>query len=393
MQTSLDFANTEQAFRQVSDAQLYASYRLFKLFQIPSLVVAGPLVAEKFLRWHVPFVRPFVKGIFRHFCAGENLTECLSRVAALRAHGVGSILDFATENMQDETALDETAAETIRNIEFASSNPGIPFCVFKPSGMIRFELLEKVSANDILSAGERLEWQRGLARIERVADLALKKNIPLLVDAEESWVQPAIDDFVLSLMRRCNQERPLIYQTVQMYRHDRLLYINQLLKTAYQGGFIVAVKLVRGAYMEKERARAFRLRYASPIYPDKTHTDQAYNEALNVLLDAWPRVALCAGTHNEYSTNLLVQMMGQKGIAKDDRRLTFSQLYGMSDNITNILAHAGYQVAKYLPYGKLEHLLPYLARRARENSAIAGQSSRELALLQKELLRRKKIRP
>lgn len=385
---NLDFGNTAVAFQNLSTPRLRQSYRLFKLFQKTWLVKCAPTIATFTLKTGIPLGQLFSRSVFRHFCGGETIQECVQRIEELKRFGIGTILDYATEQLTREEEFKATAAENIRNIEFAAHHPEIPFCVFKPTGVMRSELLEKISANKPLSDSEKAEFARGRERFSSVCIQAEKYQVRLFVDAEETWMQAAIDQLVEEMMQIHNKKMPIVFNTVQMYRTDRLDYIKTLIDAGKKNQFYVGFKIVRGAYMEKERARAQRMGYPSPIYPTKEDTDNAYDTSLRLCADHWEHVSVCAGTHNEQSTQLLTELIAEKHLSKQDPRASFAQLLGMSDHLTFNLAHHHYNVAKYMPYGRLKQLLPYLARRAQENSAIQGQTARELLLIEKELKRR-----
>jgi proline dehydrogenase len=303
----------------------------------------------------------------------------------LSESGIGTILDYSVEGEETEAVFDHTGAEIIRTILAAANNPDIPFSVFKTTGIIRFALLEKKSSGLQLNETEQEEWNRGRNRFEQICQAAADNNVRIFVDAEESWIQPAIDALTEEMMEKMNRQKAIVYNTIQLYRHDRLEYLkHQITGTMHFLGF----KLVRGAYMEKERERAKQLGYTSPIQPDKQAADRDYDEALKQCVHHIDRVSICAGTHNENSSALLMDLMQEKGIEPADQRVYFSQLLGMSDHISFNLSNAGYNVAKYVPYGPVKAVIPYLTRRARENSSVAGQMGRELSLIEKELKRR-----
>lgn len=385
---SLDFGNTAVAFQNLSTPRLRQSYRLFKLFQKTWLVKVAPTVAEFTLKTGIPIGQLFSRSVFRHFCGGETIQECEARIAELKRFGIGTILDYATEHVTRDDEFAATIAETLRNIEFAATRPEIPFCVFKPTGVMRFELLEKISAKKPLSDSEKAEFELAKKRFASACAQAAKYKVRLFIDAEETWIQAVIDELVEEMMRIHNKTQPIIFNTVQMYRTDRLDYMKGVIEAAKKDQYHVGFKIVRGAYMEKERERAQRMGYPSPIYPTKADTDAAYDASLRMCADNWEHVSVCAGTHNEQSTTLLTELIEEKHLSKQDPRASFAQLLGMSDHLTFNLAHHHYNVAKYMPYGRLKRLLPYLARRAQENSAIQGQTARELQLIEKELKRR-----
>jgi proline dehydrogenase len=327
-------------------------------------------------------------SIFEQFCGGETIEESLTTAARLAKSGIGTILDHSVEGQEDEDTLDHTVQEILRTIAVAKQRTDIPFCVFKPTGIARFAMLEKASAGKLVEV-DQAEWARVEARMERICASAHAADVPVLVDAEESWIQPAIDAMVERMMDRFNRDRAIVYNTVQLYRHDRLAYLKAAHQRAVQGGHHYGVKLVRGAYMEKERARATELGYADPIQPDKAASDRDYDAAIRYCVDHLGNMAVVAGTHNEESSLLLAGLMNERGIEHADTRICFSQLLGMSDNISFNLAAAGYRVAKYVPYGPVREVLPYLIRRANENTSARGQTGRELGLILAEMKRRK----
>ncbi len=383
-----DFDDTAIAFQRLSMQQLRQSYRLFKLFQKPWLVKFAPNIADLTLRTGIPFERLFSRA-FKHFCGGQTMDDCGIRMEEMQRFAIGTILDYASEQLVREEEFEATITENIRNIEFAAkNNTTIPFCVFKPTGIMSIKLLEKVSAGQRLSGLERAAFQRGRERFAKVCAAAEKHQVRLFVDAEETWTQFAIDSLVDDMMRRHNKTMPIIFNTVQMYRTDRLNYLNTIIENAKADKFFAGFKIVRGAYMEKERERASRMKYPSPIYTSKEATDAAYDAAIRLCIDNREHVSVCAATHNERSTGLLTQLIAEKKLSRQDPSLSFAQLFGMGDHLTFNLAHHGFNVAKYMPYGRIKQLLPYLARRVRENSAIQGQTARELLLIEKELQRR-----
>lgn len=387
--SALDLANTEIAFARMSDGELQQAYWLFKLISNPFLVKCGPILASLSLKMRLP-VRGLIKStFFGQFCGGESIEECLPRVEGLHGDGVGTILDYASEASNSEDDFDRVVAETKRTIDLAAGNPGIPFAVFKPSGIARFDLLEKKDRHLDLSLSEREEFSRIEGRFEILCSYAFEKGVRLLIDAEESWIQASIDQIVRRMMQAYNQISPIVYNTFQMYRRDRLDYLRQCYGDAAAGNYYLGVKLVRGAYLEKETSRAKRLFYKSPLHASKEATDQDFNLALRFCVEHRDRIALCAGTHNERSTKILSQLLDEYSIDKGDKGFYFAQLLGMSDHLTFNLAGTGHNVCKYVPYGPLDYLLPYLSRRAEENSAIKGQAGRELSLIHAEIKRRR----
>lgn len=386
-----DLSNTAIAFRDKSNTDLWRATWLFRIIGNQTISRTGQAFTKVAMALHLPIRGAIKATIFKQFCGGENITESLETAAFLAKSGIGTILDHSVEGQDDEAALDHTVAEILRTIEVAKARKDIPFCVFKPTGISRSRLLADVSAGKQLSAAEQAEWKRVEARIEKLCQAAHAADIPLLIDAEESWLQPAIDTLVESMMLRFNTKRAIVYNTLQMYRHDRLAYLKASYAKAEAAGHHIGLKLVRGAYMEKERERAAEMGYPSPIHADKAGTDGAYDAAVTYCLDHLDRIAFMAGTHNEHSSLLLARQMKEQGIANDDDRICFAQLLGMSDNISYNMAAAHYRVAKYVPYGPVRKVLPYLIRRAAENTSVKGQTGRELGLLLAERKRRKAV--
>jgi len=385
----VSFENTDIAFATRSNAQLRKAHLLFSSLSQPLLVRAGIPLSAWMVRVGFPGVSWAVKRtVFEQFCGGESIQECDAVIEALGRHGVQSILDYSVEGEKSEESFEATTRETIATIERAAGHPHIAFSVFKVTGLARFALLEKLGAGEALGADEQAEWGRVRARVLRLCQRAHELSVRIFIDAEETWIQDVIDGLAEEMMALLNRERAIVYNTYQMYRTASLGNLRAALERAKAGGYFLGAKLVRGAYMEKERERAKERGYPDPIQPDKATTDADYDRAMLLCVEHLERVALCAGTHNETSCMLLVQELGKRGIAPNDKRVFFSQLYGMSDNISFNLAKAGYNVAKYLPYGPVRSVLPYLIRRAQENSAIAGQGGREVRLLRNELQRR-----
>jgi proline dehydrogenase len=383
-----DLSDTRIAFAHKSDRALWKAYWLFKIIGTPTITKVGAGLTKAALAMHLP-IRGAVKAtIFEQFCGGETIEESLKTAHVLAKSGIGTILDHSVEGADDEGSLDHTVEEVLRTIAVAKGRKEVPFCVFKPTGIARVEILEKVSAKAALSASEEAEWQRAQQRMEKICAAAAAADVPTLVDAEESWIQDAIDHLVQRMMERFNTRHALIYNTVQLYRHDRLAFLKRSTEEAQAKGYFIGMKLVRGAYMEKERERAAEKGYPSPIQPDKAASDRDYDAALRFCVDHIDRVSIVAGTHNEQSSLLLARLMNERGIAHEDPRICFSQLLGMSDNISYNLAKAGYRVAKYVPYGPVREVMPYLMRRANENTSARGQSGRELSLIMQERKRR-----
>jgi len=383
------FDNTENAFKSKSNGELSRSYWLFKLIGNPALVTVGAAFGPLALKFG--FKGLIKSTIFKQFVGGENIHDCSRMIDHLAKYNIGTILDYSVEGKESEKDFEHCVEETIGTINKANANPKIPFCVFKVTGLARFTLLEKVSAAQKLSDSEQAEWERVRARVGKIAAAAAAAKQPLFIDAEESWIQPAIDALANENMAEFNKTAVIVYNTYQLYRHDRLQYLKNSYEQAIAGGYHLGAKLVRGAYMEKERERALAQGYHSPIQPTKEKTDEDYDAALNFCMDHIDRMAVCAGTHNENSSAFLVKLLSEKRIAANDSRVYFSQLLGMSDHISFNLSLNGYNVSKYVPYGPVAEVLPYLIRRARENTSVKGQTGRELSLIMKEKKRRASV--
>jgi len=383
------FNNTQVAFSLKSDTELDRAYFLFKLIDSEPLVRIGTAVTNFAIKAHLPVEGLIRATVFDHFCGGVSENDCLPVVDKMFTKGVSSVLDYSVEGKEEEEQFDAALEMTLRTIEFAEEKQSIPFAVFKPTGFGRFELYEKIGAKMTLTATEQEEWNRVVERFDKVCKTAHDKNVALLIDAEESWMQDAADEVVTQMMKKYNKEKAIVYNTLQMYRWDRLDYLKQLHEQAKAEGFFIGMKLVRGAYMEKEIKRAGEKGYASPICASKQATDDNYNAAVLYMVEHLDSMAIFAGTHNEDSSYMLMDLMEQKGIARNDERVFFGQLYGMSDNISFNLAANGYNNAKYLPFGPVRDVMPYLIRRAEENTSVAGQTSRELTLIKTERNRRK----
>lgn len=383
------FNNTQTAFSLKSDTELERAYFLFKLIDSQPLVRIGTAVTNFAIKAHLPVEGLIRATVFDHFCGGVNEDDCLPVVDKMFTKGVSSVLDYSVEGKEEETQFDAALAMTLKTVVFAAERAAIPFAVFKPTGFGRIDLYEKVGAKQTLTQEEQAEWERVVARFHTVCQEAHKRQVALLIDAEETWMQDAADDLVTEMMRTYNREKAIVFNTLQMYRWDRMDYLKKLHAQAQAEGFYIGMKLVRGAYMEKENARAQERQYTSPICVSKQATDDNYNASVDYMVAHLDRMAIFAGTHNEESSYRLMQLMQQKGIAKNDPRIWFGQLYGMSDNISYNLAAHGYNVAKYLPFGPVRDVMPYLIRRAEENTSVAGQTSRELMLLKTERERRK----
>ena len=384
----VSFDNTENAFKAKSNSDLNRSYWLFKLVSNPALVNIGAKTAPIGLA--IGFKGLIKSTIFKQFVGGETINDCDKTIAELGKYNIGTILDYSVEGKESEKDFDACLKETIETIHKAKNEKRIPFCVFKVTGLARFALLEKVSAREALTDSEKKEFDRVKQRVHAICKEAHAANQAIFIDAEESWIQLAIDDLADEMMWLFNKERPLVYNTYQLYRHDRLNFLRTSLQKAAFQNYYLGAKLVRGAYMEKERKRAVEKNYPSPINPDKAATDKLYNEAIKFCIDNGSRVAFCAGTHNEESSLYLAKLMAETRLENNNPHVSFAQLFGMSDHISYNLSLAGYNVAKYVPYGPVKEVLPYLIRRAQENTSVKGQTGRELSLIIKEKARRKK---
>ncbi|WP_396209062.1 proline dehydrogenase family protein [Flavobacterium sp.] len=383
------FDNTQVAFSLKSDTELKRAYFLFKMIGSQPLVKIGTAVTHFALKAHLPVEGLIRATVFDHFCGGVNEVDCLKVVDKMFTKGVSSVLDYSVEGKEEEAQFDAALAMTLKTITFAKEREAIPFAVFKPTGFGRIDLYEKVGEKTNLTVAEEAEWQRIITRFDTACKAAFENDVFLLIDAEESWMQDAADAIVTDMMRTYNKQKAIVFNTLQMYRWDRLDYLKQLHELAKTEGFHIGMKLVRGAYMEKENDRAAAKGLQSPICVSKDATDINYNAAVLYMVEHLNQMAIFAGTHNEESSYKLMQLLNENGIAKDDKRIFFGQLLGMSDNISFNLAAHNYNVAKYLPFGPVRDVMPYLIRRAEENTSVAGQTSRELTLIEKEKKRRK----
>ncbi|MBR9984851.1 MAG: proline dehydrogenase family protein [Desulfosarcina sp.] len=385
----VSFEDTAIAFQHKSDRDLLLAYLIFVLTKNPFLVKFLSQAAKLTLSMGLP-VKPIIKAtVFKQFCGGEKKEEYSKVIANLGKAGIGTILDYSVEGTEDEAGFEGTKKELLNIIEQSKSNPNIPCTCMKITAIGSLELLEKITAKDSLSKDEQREWLQLQSRLDAICKAAHQANKPVYIDAEESWIQAGIDAMAEKMMSTYNKDKAIVFTTLQLYRWDRIDYFRRLIKQARTGSYKLGIKIVRGAYLEKERERASLLGYKSPINSSKLETDKEYNEAIGLCIENIDVVEICAGTHNENSCKLLVHYMTEKKLANNHPHIYFSQLYGMSDNISFNLASAGYNVSKYLPFGPVESTLPYLARRAEENTAIAGQMSKELETIAKELRRRK----
>ncbi|CAM3393915.1 proline dehydrogenase family protein [Aequorivita lipolytica] len=383
------FDNTKTAFRLKSDSELERAYFLFKMISKEPLVKIGTAVTKFALNINLPVEGLIRSTVFDHFCGGVSETDCMATVEKLSDVGVCSVLDFSVEGKEEEKYFDSAAAKVIELTQFAKNKKTMPFSVFKPTGFGRFKLLQKVTEKQDLTEAETLEWQKLEARYDQVSKVAHDCNIRLLIDGEESWMQDAADDLCEKMMEKYNKEKAIVFNTLQCYRWDRLDYMKKMHRRAKEKGYKLGFKIVRGAYMEKENERAAEKGYKTPICESKKATDDNFNEIMKYIMDNLIDIQLFVGTHNELSNYLAMEMMEEKGISKSDNHIWFGQLFGMSDHITFNLGAEGYNVTKYIPFGPVKDVMPYLIRRAEENTSVAGQTSRELTLLKKEKKRRK----
>ena len=392
---NISFDNTENAFAYKTDKELKGARFLFKTMEFSWFVQIGTRLTPFIMKTGLPVHGIIRKTIFKQFVGGETLEETAEVGAVLGKYGVQVILDYGVEGKQGEDSFDHATEEFIRVINYAATQKNIPFISIKVTGLARFELLQTLDEAPRLRSGihdheaETAEWDRVRERMYIICETAAEKNIGVLIDAEESWIQDPVDRLTIEMMQIFNKEKVIVYNTIQLYRHDRLHFLRLSHRIARQQGFMMGIKLVRGAYMEKERDRAYNKGYASPIQTNKENTDKDYNEAVDYCIQHIDQVSVIVASHNEESNLHTARLLDEKGIAHNHPHIHFSQLYGMSDNITFNLAKEGFNVSKYLPFGPIRDVIPYLMRRAQENSSVSGQTGRELSLIKKELQRRK----
>jgi proline dehydrogenase len=386
----VSFENTEIAFKSKTNKDLNRAYWLFKIIGNPTLVKLGKNATNFALKINLPIKGIIRKTIFQQFCGGETINECETAMSNLGSFGIGTILDYSVEGKTSAEDFEKTTLEIIATIEKAKNSKNIPFAVFKVTGIAQHHILEKANQDESkLSESEKLELEKIIARVDRICSKAFESNISVFIDAEESWIQDIIDRICDQMILKYNSHKAIVFNTLQMYRHDRISYLERAIEFAKQNKLHYGIKLVRGAYMEKERARAIQFGYPSPIQKDKAASDNDYNKALEIILTNIDFLALCAGTHNEESSLYLTKLLSENKIEPTDKRIYFAQLLGMSDHISYNLSNSLFNVAKYVPYGPINEVMPYLLRRADENTSVAGQTSRELSLILKEKARRK----
>ena len=388
----LNFNNTELAFRNKSNYRLKEAYQLFKVLNNKGMVKLGEQIVNIAFAVKFPINGILRQTIYKHFVGGRSINDCSRTIKALSARNVYSILDYAKEGEESEEAFNNTLKEIIKTIEFAQNNKKVPFSAFKITGIGRFKLLEKASSGGQLTYEEVEEYNRLEKRVDAVFKRGYELNIPVLIDAEQTWIQPIIDKIVLNMMSKYNQEKAIVQNTYQLYRHDGFDLLKKHHQISLEKGFKFGLKIVRGAYMELERERAIETGYPSPIHLDKMATDHDFNAAIHYLISNHETIDFMVSTHNEDSSLLLARLIDENNLPRNLKGVCFSQLYGMSDHITFNLAVEGFNVAKYIPYGEVKTMMPYLFRRAKENSSMKGQTSRELNLIQAEIKRRKNQR-
>ncbi len=383
------FENSERAFQLKTDSELERAYFLFKMISKEPLVRIGTAVTKFALNASLPVEGLIRSTVFDHFCGGVNEEDCLPVVDKLYSAGVSSVLDYSVEGKESEEQFDACMNKVLKLTDFAEHKEAMPIIVFKPTGLGRFSLWQKMTESQALNREEQEEWERIVQRLDTICKRAYDTDVEVLIDGEESWMQGAADDMVAQMMAKYNKEKVIVYNTLQCYRWDRLDYLKKLHLEASAKGFKIGMKIVRGAYMEKENERAKEKGYPTPICASKQETDDNFDTVLRYIFDNLGDISIFLGTHNEKSSLLATEIMNEKNIASTDNRVWFGQLYGMSDHISFNLAAKGYNVAKYLPFGPVKDVMPYLIRRAEENTSVAGQTNRELELIKKEKKRRK----
>ncbi len=386
---NISFANTEVAFAHKTDGELQKMHRFFSLLHYPNLVNAGIWATEFCFKWGIPIGDLVKDTVFKQFCGGETISACKPTIGELASYGIATLLDYSVEGKKEDSSFDQTQKEILQIIENAKGNEHLPFAVFKVSGIADTGLLTKVQEGKSLSAEEKESFKKAKERIMALCEAAYQANTSILIDGEESWFQDVIDDIALEAMEKFNKETAVVYNTYQLYRRDMLRKLKDAHHDAVAKSYFLGAKLVRGAYMEKERERAEEMGYDDPIHPTKFATDKDFDKALQFCVNNKQRIYLVNGSHNELSNTILTELIDLHGLDRADKRVYFSQLYGMSDHISFNLSKAGFNVVKYLPYGPVKEVLPYLYRRAEENTSITGQTKRELQLIKQEIHRRK----
>ena len=383
------FDDLKVAFKDKSNKDLNRAYLLFRTINNP---LASKMLTSfvKIALWlHIPISKIIKATVYKHFCGGTTIEDSKKTIEKLWDSGIKTILDFSVEGQDSEIDFNRTEEETIKSLNKGERAHNIPFAVFKPTGLARFDLLEKISSNKELSKEEEIEKINFEKRIENICEISSKNKVPVFIDAEESWIQDAIDNIAIKMMRKFNKKQPWIFNTLQLYRNDRIEHLEKLIVNARKKNFFIGLKIVRGAYHIQEIERAKQMQYQCPVHKIKANTDLDYNKALKICVENIDIISFCAGTHNEKSSHLLINLLEEHNIEKDDQRIYLSQLLGMSDHISYNAAQRGFNVAKYVPYGPVKDVLPYLIRRAEENTSIAGQMGRELSNIIVEKKRRR----
>ncbi len=387
----IDFTNTKVAFEHMTDGELRKAHWLFKIMNNRLLVDLGSKIGLQALKWNIPMTETVIKNtIYEQFCGGESLEGTQPTIDHLFENETLTILDYGAEAKESDADFDRTKEEVIKGLIFAAKNESVPVVSTKITGLARFALLQKVQEEKELTPDEQAEWERAISRINDICRKGEELfNVGLFFDAEETWIQDTLDAIVEEMMEKYNTKKAIVYNTFQMYRHDRLEYLKEQHGVAKGKGYILGAKLVRGAYMEKERERAQGMGYEDPIQKDKEATDQDYDAALEYCIRNHEDIASCNASHNEESAQLQVKLMSELGLDKAHPHLNFCQLYGMSDHLTFNISKAGFNGAKYVPYGPVKEVIPYLIRRAQENSSVTGDMGREFKLISMEFRRRK----
>ncbi|MEC7646155.1 MAG: proline dehydrogenase family protein [Bacteroidota bacterium] len=386
------FNDLKVAFEDKSDRDLNRAYILFKTISNPLISKTLTICLRIGIWMRLPIQSIIKATVYKHFCGGTTIENSKKIIDKLWMSNIGTILDFSAEGKESEIDFNNVMKETIESLHKAKKTQKIPFSVFKPSGLARFKILEKISVGTKLSTEEQKEKIAFEKRVEYICEISSQNKVPIFIDAEESWIQNAIDNIALKMMRKFNKQQSWVFNTIQFYRKDRITYLQDLLNNAKKNNFLIGIKLVRGAYHEKEIERAKKMGYPCPVHKIKQNTDNDYNRALEICIKNIDSISICAGTHNEESSRLLINLLKKYNISKNDQRVYFSQLLGMSDHISYNAAKQGFNVAKYVPYGPIKDVLPYLIRRAEENTAISGQMGRELSNIIAEQKRRKNIK-
>ena len=388
MSEPLNLYDTSIAFKDYSTKELKKIAFLFSLMNNPVLSKIGPLLIKTGLALRLPINNILRKTLFGHFCGGESLIGCHQKVEKLYKHLVGSILNYSVEGEYSNKSFDQAADEIQNSIRFAKNKASIPFAVFKPTALVSYEILNKIQLKSELSESEKNDWIKARERYDRICREAYIMNVPVFIDAEKTWFQNPIDDLALEMMKKYNQSKCIVYTTIQFYRKDSIQLLNTLIEEARKGSFFTGVKMVRGAYLDEENERSKKFNYSTPLHSSKKYTDSSFNDALEIICKNKDVISACVASHNEESCMLMAQRMTHHQIHRQDKHIYFSQLLGMSDHITFNLAKDGYNSTKYMPYGPVESVLPYLFRRAEENRSISGQTGRELIMIRREIERR-----